>query len=134
MARKKRSKRNGGKEIFLAFLKTPFHFMLKVIPILLLIFAGGAAFVGVRGSLFADPHLSIQHITVTPPDALSRDQRLRLESLLAGKNILRADIHKISTMLEKDPWIEAAVVTKRVPSEISIEVRRRVPAAWPRPA
>ena len=130
MGKKKRSKRSGKRGSFASFFKSVFHFALKVVPILILIFGGGAAFVGIRGLLFADPHLSIQRITVTPPDAVSRDQRQRLDSLLAGKNILRANIRKISMMLERDPWIEAAVVTKRVPSEISIEVHRRVPVAY----
>ena len=132
MSRKKRGKRNGRKVSLASFLKASVRFAVKVIPILVLIFAAGAAFVGVKGLLFADPHLSIQRITVTPPDALSREQRLRVESLLSGKNILRTDIQKVSSMLEKDPWIEEAVVSKRVPSEILIEVRRRVPAAYVR--
>ena len=132
MSRKKRGKRNGKRGGFGAFLKTSIHFAGKVIPILILILGGGAAFVGMRGLLFADPHLSIQHITVTPSDAISRDQRLRLESILSGKNILKADVRKVSTMLEKDPWIEEAVVTKRVPSEIAIDVRRRLPVAYVR--
>lgn len=132
MARKKRGKRNGKRGGLGAFLKTSLSFMVKVVPILILIFTGGAAFMGVRSLLFADPHLSIQRITVTPPDAVSPAQRLRLESLLSGKNILRSDIQKVSVMLEKDPWIEEAVVTKRIPSEISIEVRRRVPIAYVR--
>ncbi len=132
MPKRKRGKRNGRRGGFASLLKELIHFAIKVIPILVLIFAGGAAFWGVKGILFADPHLSIQRITVTPPDAISRDERLRLDSLLMGKNILKADILKISGMLEKDPWIEEAVVTKRVPSEIVVEVRRRIPAAYVR--
>ncbi len=132
MSRKRRGKRNGKRGNFRAFFKTSFRFALKVIPILILLFGAGGAFLGVRGMLFADPHLSIQRILVTPPDALSREQRLHIDSLLAGKNILKADIRRISGMLEKDPWIETAVVIKRMPSEISIQVRKRVPTAYVR--
>ena len=132
MGKRKRGKRSGKRVSFASGIKTCFKFAVKVVPIIVVILTAGGAFVGVRGLLFADPHLSIQRITVTPSDALSREQRLRVETLLSGKNILRADIRKISGMLEKDPWIAEAVVTKRVPSEISIDVRRRVPAAYVR--
>ncbi|HLD50591.1 MAG TPA: FtsQ-type POTRA domain-containing protein [bacterium] len=132
MGRKKRGKRNGKRGSLGAFFKASFHFALKAIPIFIIIFAAGGAFFGLRGMLFADPHLSIQRILVAPTDALSREQRLRVDSLLAGKNILSVDIRRISGLLEKDPWIETAVVTKRLPSEISIEVRKRVPIAYVR--
>ena len=130
MGRKKRGKRSGKKVNLGSFFKASFHFTAKVIPFFILMVAAGGTFAGVRGLLFADPHLSIQRINVTPSEALSREQRLRVESLLSGKNILVADIRKISIMLEKDPWIESAVVTKRMPAEISISVRKRVPSAY----
>lgn len=132
MGKKKRGKRNGKRGNLGSYFKAFFHFTAKVIPFLVLILAGGGAFIGVRGLLFADPHLSIQRIRITPADALSREQRLRVDSLLTGKNILGADIRKISAMLEKDPWIESAVVTKRMPAEILISVRKRVPSAYVR--
>jgi cell division septal protein FtsQ len=85
---------------------------------------------GVREALYADSNLSIQKIIVEPNDALSREQLVRLESKLLGKNILQADIQGLSEELEKSPAILNAKIIKQFPADIYVEIRKRVPVAF----
>ena len=131
MPRKKR-KKTGKKSKFKwnDFFENSVQFILKVIPVFLIVFLSSAVYVGVREALYADPNLSIQEITIAPADTLTTSQKGKLETLLMGKNILEINIFDISRDLERDPWIENAKVIKKFPTSVSVEIVRRLPFAY----
>lgn len=131
MAKKKRKKNSsGGFASFGKLFGQSFRVLLKSLPMLLVIFAGGAFFMGVRSALYADYNLTVQKITVDPAQALSNLQRERLDSQILGKNILSTDLKLIAQNLEKDASIQNVKVSRRLPSEIFIEVQKRKPLAF----
>ena len=134
MGKKKRKKSPGGKGLkaFFGWTKSLLGFGLRVVPLALVIFGVGAAFLGVKQALFADPNLNINKITVEPADALSALQKERLYAVLQGKNILDTDIVAVSRELEKDAWVEKAQVVRRFPAEIKVVIEKRKPLAYVR--
>ncbi len=125
MAKKKRSQGKRGKGDFFGFVRPLFWFTLRLLPFVIIILGCGGIFLGVKDALYADPSLGIQKIEVTPADSLSSAQRQTLESMLRGRNIMTADLRKVSRMLEKDPGVHHAVVVKHLPSQINVAVERR---------
>lgn len=105
-------------------------FLMRAFPFFLILVAGGILWVGIRGALYADSYLSIQKITVKPPETLSAKHLERLNERLLGKNILKLDIQRISKELERDPGIQKARVRKVLPSELEIQIEKRKPFAF----
>lgn len=102
----------------------------RTLPLLLMVGIGFGIFFGVRQALYADSGLSVQRITVLPAQGISVMQRERIESQFLGKNILQANLNQIEASLEKDPVIQSATVTRKIPGEIVIEVAKRNPVAF----
>ena len=132
MAKKKRSKKNtaGGFAALGRLISQSFRIFIKSLPLLIILFAGTAFFMGIRSALYADYNLGTQRITVEPPQALSAAQRERLDSQILGKNILGLDLKQIARSLEKDASIQNVNVGRHLPSEIHIEVKKRKPLAY----
>ena len=128
MGKKKRAKRSGkggGLKALGAIMGATLRFSFKVLPMVAVFLAVGGIFLGVRDALYADPNLNIQKITVQPADSLTVPQRSHIETRLMGKNILQADVRKISVELEKDPRIQSARLVKNLPAGVTVEVMRR---------
>ncbi len=130
MGKKRRGKKGGGIQAIGQFFVFSFGILMRALPFFVLIAAGGAIFMGVRDALYADSNLSIQKVVVEPSDALAREQLVRLESKLLGKNMLQADISGLSAELEKSPAIMSAKIVKHFPADIYVEIQKRVPVAF----
>lgn len=134
MAKKKKKRgKNGGLLDGLAeLIGTGIRCGFKVLPFLIIVATSGAIFLSVRKALYADSYLSVQKITVHPPDAFSTERRARLDSSLLGKNILKVNIREVSDSLEKDPFVLKARILKKLPSELVVEVQKRQPFGFAR--
>lgn len=129
MAKKRRKNRN----IFSSIGKSirfSLKVFFKVLPFAMVAAVIVVIFLGIRQTLYADNGLTIQKIRVEPAEALSANQNSLIQTTLYGKNIIRTDLRAISGRLEKDPSIENIVMTKRFPSEIHVQVIKRVPVAY----
>lgn len=120
----KRKKKSGG---FGSALKSTGALILKVIPLVLVITAAGAAFMGVKSALYADSNLAVQQVIVEPAHVLSLATKQRLDNKLIGENILKTDLYQVATELEKDPHIQRAFVTRGFPADIRIKIIKRTP-------
>lgn len=125
MPKKRRKKSGGSWKSVGRFFSDSAKAFFKVMPALVIMFALGATFLGVREALYADPNLTIQKVVVEPPDALAHAQQEKIESAVLGKNILQFDIQSVTSRLEKDPNVLAAHVVKKLPSQLYIEITRR---------
>lgn len=95
-------------------------------------FLAGLVFVvvfGVKEILYADPALSVQKVTLQPATPRVESYRTWIEKQLIGTNILQAPIDKVSEELERHSEIQSAKVSRKLPSEIVIEVKERRPAS-----
>jgi cell division septal protein FtsQ len=132
MGKKKSRKKNsgGGFASIGKLISQSFRLLVRSVPMLVVILAGGAFFMGVRSALYADYNLTVQKVTVDPPQSLSAAQRERLEAQVFNKNILNADLQALAETLEKDASIQNAKVTRRLPGEIYVEVQKRKALAF----
>lgn len=131
MAKKKRKKSSGGGFAAIGgILSQSASLFMRSIPMLLVILACSAFFMGIRSALYADYNLTVQKISVVPPQALTAAQRERLDSQVLGKNILNTDLKGLAQALEKDASIQNVKVSRRLPSEILVEVQKRKALAF----
>jgi cell division septal protein FtsQ len=131
MAKKKRKKNSGGGFVAIGnMISQTFHVLTRSVPILLVLLACSAFFMGVRSALYADYNLTVQKVTVEPAQSLAAAQRERLDSQVLGKNILNTDLKAIAQSLEKDASIQNVKVSRRLPSEIFVEVQKRKALAF----
>ncbi len=133
MAKKKRRKSGKGRGFFGLIVSlggAAVKGLIKGLPVITAIFIAGSAFFGMRQFLYADHGLNIQKISVEPMEALSVRQRQDLETRLIGKNILQVSLREVAARLEKDPAVQSARVTRRLPSEIWIGIHPRIPLGY----
>ena len=131
MAKKKRRKSSGGGFAEIGrFIKQSWGILIKSIPILLILCALGASFMGIRSALYADSNLAVQKILIEPAGSISGIQREHLESEILGKNILNVDLVKTAASLERDPSIQNVRATRAFPAAIRFEIQRRFPVAY----
>jgi cell division protein FtsQ len=76
-----------------------------------------------RSSLFA-----VGRVTVTGASHLPVARVIK-ESGVKGRNELWLDTGAIERVLERDPWISRAVVSRSLPSSVAITIVERVPVA-----
>lgn len=125
----KKSGRKGGWKTVFNSLLTGGQFLVKSLPFIAVVAVAGYLVFSAKQFLYADNGLSIQKINVQPSQALSLQQLQTLDAKYLGKNILKINIQGLAQALERDPGIQAAKVTKKFPSELSIELTPRTPAA-----
>jgi len=81
------------------------------------------------GYLYTSSYFKLQEIIVNGEKRLSEIEVLNLARIDVGSNILVIGLREISERIEQHPWIEHAVVKRRLPQRIVIDIIERVPAA-----
>jgi cell division protein FtsQ len=76
-----------------------------------------------KSSMFA-----VGRVTVRGASNLAASTIIR-ESGVKGRNALWLDTGAVERVLERDPWISRAVVSRSLPSSVSITIDERVPVA-----
>jgi cell division protein FtsQ len=78
------------------------------------------------------PLFHAKTITVRGEQRLSEQRVLKLAGIGPGTDVFHLDVGAVERRLERDPWVADAVVTKRLPSTLSVTVTERRPAALTR--
>ncbi len=73
--------------------------------------------------------LKIKSIRITGCNRTNKNSLLKQTGIKTGDNILTLDLRKKSRNLETDPWIYNAVVKRKLPDTIEIEIEEREPLA-----
>lgn len=73
--------------------------------------------------------LKIKKINVRGCSLINKKRVLQKTGIKKGKNILAVNLGKESGGLERDPWIYKAVVKRRLPGTIEIQIKERKPLA-----
>lgn len=123
---RKKPRRNRGQAVTKAW---PL-FLSRLLPLVIVLGIGAGLWLGVRNALANDPGLAIRKITVEPAEGLGAAERGDLESKWIGRNILSSDLRQMARDLERNAAVRRARVTRRLPSEIHIEIQNRTPAAF----
>ncbi|HHL40254.1 MAG TPA: FtsQ-type POTRA domain-containing protein [Deltaproteobacteria bacterium] len=91
--------------------------------------ASAAALHALYVKLLHSPYLAVDEITVVGAGRLDDAEVLRYCGLGVGENILALDAAAAAEALESHPWIARAVVRKRLPSSVIVEIEERKPVA-----
>ncbi len=97
-----------------------------------LLLASALAAVAWAAMIIAFSHSSafrVRHVEVTGASALSRADVVRLAGITPSTNFLWLDPGSIEQRLRSDPWIARAIVSRRLPWTIDIEVVERTAVA-----
>ena len=94
---------------------------IAFIVVLVLVAVGVAL---TRTSLFG-----ARTINVRGAAHLTRSDVLRIAAITPGTNVFTFDAVAAERRLERDPWIADAVITKDLPSTLSVDIRERVAIA-----
>ncbi len=97
-----------------------------------LLLASALSAVAVAAIVIAFSHSSsfrVRHIEVTGASTLSRADVVRLAGITPSTNFLWLDSGSIEQRLRSDPWIARAIVARRLPWTIDIEVVERTAVA-----
>ena len=81
------------------------------------------------GKIMTTPYLAIHSFRVNETHRLTRDEVIALSGLHEGQNILSFKSGDTAEKIKKNPWVEEASVTRRIPDSIEVEVRERQPLA-----
>lgn len=80
------------------------------------------------GYLYTSPYFRIREIIVNGEKKLSEIEVLNLARIDIGSNILAVGLKDISKRIEQHPWVEQAMVKRRLPRKIVIDIIERTPA------
>ena len=80
------------------------------------------------------PVFHAKTITVTGERQLSEQRILKIAGIGPGTNVFHANLGAVERRLERNPWIADAVVTRHLPSTLTVRVSERRPVALTRAA
>jgi cell division protein FtsQ len=78
------------------------------------------------------PVFHAKTITVRGEQRLTEQRILKLAGVGPATDVFHLDVGAVERRLERNPWVADAVVTKRLPSTLSVTVTERRPAALTR--
>ncbi len=129
----KRKKKKNSSTLTWKAIKGSFRLLtkgiLKVTPLILVAGVGLAIFWAIRENLYADPGLQIQAIQVLPHGGLPEARLKELQKAYFGKNLMKVSLKEVAALIQQDPKIREARVTRDLPKTLKIEIAERVPFA-----
>lgn len=75
------------------------------------------------------PYFNLQHVDVTGNQRLSRTEIIEASEIEAGINLLTINLGALTDRLKRHSWIRSAVVYRRFPGQLIIEIEERAPRA-----
>jgi cell division protein FtsQ len=75
------------------------------------------------------PYFNLQQVDVVGNQRLSRAEVIEASEMEYGINLLTVDLASIASRLRRHPWIRAATVYRRFPSQLIVEIEERNPRA-----
>jgi cell division protein FtsQ len=75
------------------------------------------------------PYFNLQQIDVTGNRRLSYAEIIEASDLRIGANLLTIDLNKVVVGLKKNAWIRSAIVHRRFPGQLILEIEERTPRA-----
>ncbi|MBK9258890.1 MAG: FtsQ-type POTRA domain-containing protein [Polyangiaceae bacterium] len=83
---------------------------------------------GARRYITTSPRFCIRTVLVDGNKRLSAEDIASLGGVAIGRNIFEVDLETAGTTITNEPWIEKAIVTRKLPSTVNITVVER--EAW----
>jgi cell division protein FtsQ len=85
--------------------------------------------VAARQWLVTTPYFALREVRIEGASHRSREHYQAVAALEKGKNVLALDLGDVRRRLLAEPWVEEAVVVRRLPGRVDVTVREREPLA-----
>lgn len=85
--------------------------------------------VAARQWLVTTPYFALRDVRVEGASHRTREHYQAVAGLEKGRNVLALDLGEVRRRLLAEPWVEEAVVVRRLPGRIDVVVREREPLA-----
>ena len=100
-----------------------------VVGLLVVVAASIAVAWGIRHHVMTSPRFSVRTVRVEGTTKRNSEQIASAAGLQVGKNIFSIDLEGARIRILQDPWIEKAMVRRKLPSTITVEVTEREASA-----
>jgi len=117
--RKKKRNRFNDSGLFFKFLKGS--------VCLILVGAMGALGYILIGHLYTSSYFNTRQVLINGEKKVAEMEVLNLAGIDIGHNILNIKLKDVSKRIEQHPWVEKALVKRRMPGKIVIEIKERSP-------
>lgn len=97
----------------------------RVLLAVIVLGAGTAAAIGARRYVTTSPRFGLRDLKIEGNHRRSKEYIAQVALVSLGQNVVELDLEAARARLEKDPWIERATLTRRLPASLSIEVVER---------
>jgi cell division protein FtsQ len=88
----------------------------------------GLAF-GTHYYLTHSPRFALREVIVNGAKRLTSESVITESGLQMGENLVSMDLEKVKERIEQDPWIDHAILRRKLPSTIELDVVERAPVA-----
>jgi len=85
--------------------------------------------VAARQWLVTTPYFALREVRVEGAAHRSREHYQGVAALETGRNVLALDLGEVRRRLLAEPWVEDAVVVRRLPGRVDVTLREREPLA-----
>lgn len=75
------------------------------------------------------PYFNLQEVEVTGNRRLSRAEIIEASEIEAGTNLLTINLAAVAERLKRHPWVRCAVVYRKFPGQLIVEIEERTPRA-----
>lgn len=75
------------------------------------------------------PYFNLQEVEVTGNRRLSRAEIIEASEIEAGANLLTINLAAVAERLKRHPWVRSAVVYRKFPGQLIVEIEERTPRA-----
>jgi cell division protein FtsQ len=105
------------------------RFTIKLLLTALVLMATSGIFVFIYDFFVQTTHFQARRIDVLGLQRLTRQQVLNIAGIGPKVNILSVNLTTLRKRLLAEPWIKDATIKRKIPSELSIQIREEIPLA-----
>ncbi|MFO0617809.1 MAG: FtsQ-type POTRA domain-containing protein [Polyangiaceae bacterium] len=99
-----------------------------LVAIVLVIAASVGAAWGAKAYITKSPRFNVKTITVEGAGKLTPESIAKAGNVAVGQNVFSVDLDQAKKLIEKEPYVAEATVTRKLPNTISIKIVERQPA------
>ena len=97
----------------------------RVLLAVLVLTAGVAAAIAARRYVTTSPRFGLKDLRIEGNHHHTKEQIADLAGVSIGQNVVDLDLEAARARLERDPWIERATISRRLPATLTIELIER---------
>ena len=103
--------------------------LLKVFTFLSVLSIISLAFVMLYNYLLTSPYMKLEHVDICGVDDTTKNELIQMCGLNLERGLLSLKLESLKNRMEKHPWVRTAIVERRFPHTLIVEVEKQEPVA-----